>query len=337
VTDRTSDPDVASGATRGPKPTSRWRLQSPRPVALGGALLAVAVLAAACAASAGSVSARPTSVRRAATPDRPASLTGATTTKGTVHAAKASGVGTVLVSSAGWTLYLFGPDKQKKVTCTGVCAKAWPLLYVTGQPKAGAGIKASLLGTIKAPNGKTQVTYNHWPLYGFVGDTKVGQAKGEGLKAFGGTWFAVNASGNRAKSTVHTAKANRVGTVVVSPAGRTLYLFGPDRQRKVTCTGVCAQSWPPLYVRGTPIAGPGIKASLLGTIKAPNGKTQVTYNHWPLYSFVVDTKAGQANGQGVRAFGGTWFAVNPSGDRAKSTAPTSPGSTTTTTTTTAPW
>ena len=97
------------------------------------------------------------------------------------------GLGTVLVTARGRTLYLFSPDQQKKVTCAGSCQRAWPPLDVTGKPAAGRGIRASLLGTVKAPNGKTQVTYNHWPLYTFVGDSRAGEASGQGLFAFGGS------------------------------------------------------------------------------------------------------------------------------------------------------
>jgi predicted lipoprotein with Yx(FWY)xxD motif len=182
------------------------------PLAFGGALLAVALAAAACGMSSG-----PASVGGVATKSRPVALAVATTTKGTVHTAKVTGVGTVLVNSAGRTLYLFGPDKQKKVTCTGTCAKAWPPLYVKGKPKAGSGIKASLLGTIKAPNGKTQVTYNHWPLYTFVEDAKAGQANGEGLVAFGGTWFAVNRSGNRARPTSSSSPPTTSTSTTTAP------------------------------------------------------------------------------------------------------------------------
>ena len=187
---------------------------------------------------------------------------------------------------------------------------------------------------MKAPNGRTQVTYNHWPLYAFVGDSAAGQANGQGVTAFGGKWFAVTPAGKRAKktsaATVHAAKVAGLGTVLVNRSGRTLYLFNPDKQKMVTCTGQCAAVWPPLDVSGKPTAGSGIKASLLGTIKSPNGKTQVTYNHWPLYTFVDDSAAGQANGEGVTAFGGKWSAVTPAGTRAK--IPSSPTSTTSTTT-----
>jgi predicted lipoprotein with Yx(FWY)xxD motif len=205
IVDRTSVLDAGSGP--GTTPRVRWRLARTRPLALGGALFAVAIAAAACGMSGGS-----TSAAGAAPTGAPAALASITTTKGTVHTARVKGVGVVLVNASGRTLYLFGPDNQKKVTCTGMCADAWPPLYVKGKPKPGSGIKDSLLGTIKAPNGKTQVTYNHWPLYTFSGDTKSGQANGEGLRAFGGVWFAVNKDGHRARPTSSTAPTSTTTT-----------------------------------------------------------------------------------------------------------------------------
>jgi predicted lipoprotein with Yx(FWY)xxD motif len=38
---------------------------------------------------------------------------------------------------------------------------------------------------------------------------------------------------------------------------------------------------------------------------------QVTYNGLPLYYYVQDSAAGDANGQGV---GGAWYVVNPAGE-----------------------
>ncbi len=115
----------------------------------------------------------------------------------TVKLASASGVGKVLVDSSGYTLYLFEKDAHKTPTCTGACNKVWPPLLAS-KAVAGSGVKASLLGTVKDPNGKTQVTYHGWPLYTFSGDTKPGQAKGEGLAAFGSKWWAVSAAGTAA-------------------------------------------------------------------------------------------------------------------------------------------
>ena len=67
-----------------------------------------------------------------------------------------------------------------------------------GKPKAGAGVKASLLGTTKRADGTTQVTYNKHPLYTFVVDkNKPGSTKGEGLDAFGAEWYVLGANGKK--------------------------------------------------------------------------------------------------------------------------------------------
>jgi len=63
---------------------------------------------------------------------------------------------------------------------------------------------------------------------------------------------------------------------------------------------------------------------MLGTAKAPSG-TQVTYGQWPLYTFSGDTGAGQANGQGIKSFGGVWHPVAPSGQPVSSSGVSSGG------------
>ena len=106
-----------------------------------------------------------------------------------------------------------------------------------------------------------------------------------------------------------------LGRILVDGRGRTLYLFEKDMRGKSACAGQCASYWPPLIASGKPLATAGAKASLLGTTKRADGRLQVTYNHHPLYRFVQDTKKGQTNGEGVSFFGGTWFALSPSGAR----------------------
>jgi predicted lipoprotein with Yx(FWY)xxD motif len=119
---------------------------------------------------------------------------------------------------------------------------------------------------------------------------------------------AADASG----TVVSTAKTS-LGRILVDSRGRTLYLFGKDRNGKSACAGKCASFWPPLIAAGKPRAGAGTRASLLGTTRRADGRRQVTYNHHPLYRFVKDTKKGQTNGEGVNAFGGVWDAVSPAG------------------------
>ncbi|HZR92956.1 MAG TPA: hypothetical protein VFA44_11195 [Gaiellaceae bacterium] len=108
-------------------------------------------------------------------------------------------------------------------------------------------------------------------------------------------------------------KTKALGRVVADRRGHTLYLFRADHGRTSVCYGKCAVFWPPLLTAGKPIAGPGIKASLLGTTKRKDGKLQVTYKGHPLYTFLKDTRPGQTNGEGVKAFGAQWYALAPSG------------------------
>jgi predicted lipoprotein with Yx(FWY)xxD motif len=65
-------------------------------------------------------------------------------------------------------------------------------------------------------------------------------------------------------------------------------------------------------------AGRGVKASLLGTTKRGAGKLQVTYNRHPLYTFKLDTKPGQTNGEDLNDFGGVWEALSPAGKKIES-------------------
>ncbi len=116
---------------------------------------------------------------------------------GTVVSTAKTSLGRILVNSRGHTLYLFGKDKNGKSACTGMCATFWPPLIAAGKPLAGAGARASLLGTTKRADGRRQVTYNHHPLYTFVKDKRKGQTNGEGLNAFGAKWYAVSPAGAR--------------------------------------------------------------------------------------------------------------------------------------------
>jgi predicted lipoprotein with Yx(FWY)xxD motif len=107
--------------------------------------------------------------------------------------------------------------------------------------------------------------------------------------------------------------------------------FAEDRNGKSACNGNCARFWPPLLSQGKPTAGSGLKASLLGTTKRSNGSRQVTYNKHPLYTYVLDKRAGQTTGEGISAFGARWYAVSARGSAlVKASATTSTPTTSTT-------
>ena len=116
-------------------------------------------------------------------------------------------------------------------------------------------------------------------------------------------------------------------------SGRTLYLLSSEKGGKITCTDAngCTKYWPPVELPegvSKPVAGSGINASLLGTVRSASGDLYVTYGGWPLYTFSGDTADGQTNGIGVNSFGGTWYAVSTTGSPAGSaSAPTTPPTT----------
>ena len=114
------------------------------------------------------------------------------------------------------------------------------------------------------------------------------------------------------KTSTIALKSTAVGRVLVGANGRTLYLFTADKGAKSVCYGQCAAYWPPL-IAGTPTAGAGLSASLLGTTKRKDGKLQVTYHGHPLYYFAADKKAGDIKGQGFVHFGGSWWTVSAAG------------------------
>ena len=111
-----------------------------------------------------------------------------------------------------------------------------------------------------------------------------------------------------------------LGRVLVDARGRTLYLFAKDKGGRSACYGACATYWPPLVSSAKPQAARGARASSLGLTKRTDGKRQVTYAGHPLYTFSLDTRAGQTSGQGLSDFGGSWNAVAASGRAVKSNA-----------------
>jgi predicted lipoprotein with Yx(FWY)xxD motif len=123
-----------------------------------------------------------------------------------------------------------------------------------------------------------------------------------------------------------------LGTILVNPAGATLYRFTTDKNGQSACTGACAQLWPPFTVAGgsRPTGANGL-VGVFGTSMRADGMTQVTYNGSPLYTFSRDKTAGSTSGQGVL---GEWFVVTASATPATAppaTAAPAAGSTNTTT------
>jgi len=166
-----------------------------------GGLVAAAFVAAACSTTTGTglygapspaSSAAPSAAPVAAPTPSPATPAAS----GTAIDVGSTKVGTVLVDSNGQTVYLFLADSATTSNCnSAACVQYWPPVLTSGVPQAGAGVMASLLGTIMRADGTTQVTYARHPLYRFLSDKKAGDATGPGVNAFGAPWYVVSPSG----------------------------------------------------------------------------------------------------------------------------------------------
>src|SRR4030095_14781703 len=101
----------------------------------------------------------------------------------------------VWCEGSGRSVYLLEKDQPNQSACSGACVAAWPVDQSSGTPKAGSGVKGSLLGTITRSDTTTQCTYTPHPRYYYAGDSQPGQHNGQGLNAFGAAWFVVAPAG----------------------------------------------------------------------------------------------------------------------------------------------
>ena len=106
----------------------------------------------------------------------------------------------------------------------------------------------------------------------------------------GGTHQTMHASGR-----FTTASVSGMGNVLVDGKGRTVYVLTKNGKTNVPCTVAsgCTAVWPPVS----------------GTFKG-----------WRLYEYTGDSGRGQANGEGITSFGGTWYVLSPSGKPVKSSS-----------------
>ena len=128
------------------------------------------------------------------------------------------------------------------------------------------------------------------------------------------------------KSAVVSLRKTSLGTILVDPRGRTLYLFEQDSKGTSACTSACLSYWPAFTSRTVPRAGTGVRQSLLGLAKPQHGLRQVTYAGHPLYTFVGDKRAGQTSGEGLSNFGADWYALSAGGRKVEQNQSSSSGS-----------
>lgn len=145
------------------------------------------------------------------------------------------------------------------------------------------------------------------------GSNTAGASSGGGYGGYGGG--GGSSAPTQSGAAMVSTTSSSLGSILVGANGRTLYVFDKDQPNKSACSGACVSAWPVDQTSGTPKAGTGVKASLLGTIQRSDGTTQVTYNHHPLYYYSGDSASGQQNGQGINAYGSFWYVVSPNGSQ----------------------
>ena len=111
-----------------------------------------------------------------------------------------------------------------------------------------------------------------------------------------------------------TLRGSNFGPMLFDSNKQAIYVFERDRRNTTVCYDECAEAWPPVFSKGAPRAGKGVRASLLGTIKRRDGRTQVTYAGKPLY-FYAHEDPGVVLCHNVNLNGGFWWAVGADGRR----------------------
>jgi hypothetical protein len=243
-----------------------------------------------------------------------------------------------------YTLYFISSDHGSSYGCTVgktstplgplVCTgpsndknAEWPAITTNGKPAAGPGVSQALLGRVYRNGVGWQVTYAGHPLYLF--DMQAGAVTGEGwfepgIPPWHGIWWLMSPGGEPVPwaGTLTTAKVG--GKTVLAEPFMTgigwvkwpVYTFSGTSS---AANPALARAWPPVLTGGSP-GYSGVPASGIGETGLPGGLNQVTWDGHPLYLFsneqAAPTSNGGAapvgNGNGVKAFGGTFsLVVNP--------------------------
>ena len=113
-----------------------------------------------------------------------------------------------------------------------------------------------------------------------------------------------------------TLQKSPVGPILATGNGDTLYDFVPDTPTHSACVDDgCVFQWPPLVLNGPVRVGKGVDQSLVGTLKRPDGSTQLSYAGHPLYAYNLDVTPGMVTGQAIDQNGGLWYVLGRRGNQ----------------------
>ncbi len=100
-------------------------------------------------------------------------------------------LGLYLTDTSGKTLYVFTKDTAMTSTCTGTCPAKWPP-FSANPVTAPSVLNPADFSAVTRADGMNQTAFMGRPLYYFSGDTKPGDANGQG---FNNLWYVANVSG----------------------------------------------------------------------------------------------------------------------------------------------
>ncbi|HLI68414.1 MAG TPA: hypothetical protein VKV19_01535 [Ktedonobacteraceae bacterium] len=107
-------------------------------------------------------------------------------------------------------------------------------------------------------------------------------------------------------TTTVTINMTRV-EVLTTNNGFLLYYYRKDSMDVSTCSGACAQTWPPLLApQGMLTVTSSVKLPRQLSVHPTVNGNQVCYDGHPLYTYVGDTKPGEFTGRGI---GNAWYLV----------------------------
>jgi predicted lipoprotein with Yx(FWY)xxD motif len=136
-----------------------------------------------------------------------------------------------------------------------------------------------------------------------------------------------------ARPVLKAADNATLGRIVVDAQGRTVYTLTDAGGAAVVCEGSCLAAWPPVLIGAGASATGGAGVRDVSSVEGAEGE-QATINGLPLYTYAGDAAPGDARGDGINSFGGTWKVVKVSGAGAAAgssgTSSTTSGATTTT-------
>jgi predicted lipoprotein with Yx(FWY)xxD motif len=176
------------------------------------------------------------------------------------------------------------------------------------------GAVAATVALLAGCGSSSKTTSSTTSAAGATGATGTSASSASKSPYSGGTPAAAAASG--AGTVLVTTKHSKLGTVLAAgPKKLSVYLFEADTGGKSACSAGCARVWPPVTTNGTAQTGGGALGSDVGTIVRSDGTRQVTYKGHPLYFFAKDKDDGDSYGQGIKAFGSSWYVLAPSGNK----------------------